>query len=113
MGSVHGHRRCTLSKINEEAKNAREKNNTNPMFYEVRRRNFLQIKEGKIQTIFGDQSQLDPNSNKRKAGQHEDTPRPKKPKLVKYKKPKLAELKNQGNPTIINKYWRYYLRHFK
>lgn len=125
--SVHGHRRCRLAKTDEKCRNAREENKANKMFFEFRRQNLLQIKDGRIETIYSDQNQMDPHTNKRKAGEHEDMPRAKKPKLVtikdyeakmiealvKFKKPKLAPLKDQKNTLIINKYWRYYLRHFK
>jgi len=125
--TIHGYRRCNLGKKDEAWKKARDESKANPMFYEYRNRNIYQLKEGKIETVFTNQEDPDIGSKKRKAGEHEETPSAKRPKLVKfedyekkmiealvtYKKPKLGDVKDRNNDTLRNRYWRYYLRHFK
>lgn len=125
--SIHGYRRLVLAKKNEECQKLREENKANLISFEIRRKNIFQLKMGKIETIFTDQLEQDPLSKKRKAGEHEDMPDAKKPKLVKfkyyeekmiealvkYKKSKMVKSEDQWNTALINKYWRYYLRHFK
>jgi len=125
--SLHGFKRALIAKSNPNCLSLREENKANPRFYEKRRFNIVQIKDGKIQTTYTDQKDLDTIGSKRKAGEHESMPPAKKPKLIKfkeyeekivaaltkYKKPKLGEPKDKHDMGKILKYWRYYMRHFK
>lgn len=123
--SIHGYRRYMLAQGNEEWQKSRDETKANPKFFESRVKNIVQLKEGKIETVYTDPQEYNSMNKKRKSDEREETPRPKKPKLMtfkdyeekvvkalgKYKKPQLGE-KFTG-PKIIETYWRYYLRHFK
>jgi len=125
--SIHGFKRATLARNDSKHLELRNENKANVNFYEKRRLNIVQIKEGKIETTLTDPQLGDSKNKKRKAGDHDEMPKAKKPKLVKfkdyeekimaalikYKKPKLGDPKDKFDQSKILKYWRYYLRHFK
>lgn len=125
--SIQGYRRAILAKKDPKCLELREENKANPRFYEKRRINIFQLKAGKIETIFTDQKEGNSINKKRKTGEHDEMPRAKKPKLVKfkdyeakivealakYKKPKLGDPKEKFDFAKQKKYWGYYMRHFK